>query len=146
MVLTGSLQLSVYNTGLICKAAHVLYGIWKPTLQWHYKHTLETTHSPPVFFFVSFFPPSVFLRFSYETVQTTIQNICAVNNLQKKVFRLDNCAVAFFCLFVRFFLLLFETMRVLYTIIPSGLQPRSCGLQHVLKCCMVTVVELIFPL
>lgn len=57
MMLTGSLQLSVYITRLICKAAHLLYGIWKPRLQWHYKHTLETTDSFPffVFFFFIFF-------------------------------------------------------------------------------------------
>lgn len=54
MVLTGNLQLSVYITRLICKAAHLLYGIWKPRLQWHYKHTLETTDSF-LFFFFSFF-------------------------------------------------------------------------------------------
>lgn len=46
MVLTGSLQLSVYITRLICKAAQVLYGIWKPRLQWHYKQTRETTLFP----------------------------------------------------------------------------------------------------
>lgn len=54
MVLTGSLQLSVYITRLICKAAHLLYGIWKPRLQWHYKHTLETTDPFFLFFFLHF--------------------------------------------------------------------------------------------
>lgn len=76
-MLTGSLQLSVYITRLICKAAHLLYCIWKPRLQWHYKHTLETTDSFPFFWFF-------FFSFSYKVVQTTIQNICAVDNLQKK--------------------------------------------------------------
>lgn len=92
MVLTGSLQLSVYITRLICKAAHVLYGILKPRLQWHYKHTLETTDSfcfVLVFFFVLFFS-----SFSYKMVQTTIQNICAVDNLQKKSF--DSITVQLF--------------------------------------------------
>lgn len=43
-------------------------------------------------------------------VQTTIQNICAVDNLHKKVSRLDNCAI----FFLRFFLLsvLFASTRV----------------------------------
>lgn len=48
-----------------------------------------------------------------------------------------------------FFLLFsppFEIMWVWYTRIPSGLQPRSCGLRHILKCCMITVIELICPL
>lgn len=100
MVLTGNLQLSVYITRLICKAAHVLYGIWKPRLQWHYKHTLETTDSFPFgFFFGCCFFSSFFF---YKMVQTTIQNICAVDNLQKKSF--DSITVQFF--FVFFFNLL----------------------------------------
>lgn len=102
MVLTGNLQLSVYITRLICKAAHVLYGIWKPRLQWHYKHTLETTDSFPfvfVFFGCCFFSSFFF----YKMVQTTIQNICAVDNLQKKSF--DSITVQFFFQFFFFNLL-----------------------------------------
>lgn len=134
-MLTGSLQLSVYITRLICKAAHLLYGIWKPRLQWHYKHTLETTDSFPFFFFFWLFFP---FSFFYKMVQTTIQNICAVDNLQKKSFDSITVQLYFFCFFVFFFL--FSSfwklyVRVWYTRIPSvlDLQPRSCGLRHVFK-------------
>lgn len=82
------------------------------------QHTL----SPSPFFF--FFSP----LFSYKMVQTTIQNICAVDNLHKKVSWLDNCAIFFFLLFFFFFFFLFCLHLREYARIPLwGLQPRTCG-------------------
>lgn len=129
-MLTGSLQLSVYITRLICKAAHLLYGIRNQDCSGTINTRLKQQILSLFFFFCSRFP-----SFSYKMVQTTIKNICAVDNLQKKSF--DSITVQFF--FFRFFCSVFslfplETMRVWYTRIPfSGLQPRSCGLRHIFK-------------
>lgn len=90
----------IYNTGCwqgIFSSAYIIQGwsarlcinwtvVWKSWLQWHYKHTLETSDSFSVFFF----------RFLKKIVQTTIQNICAVGNLQKKSW--DFVTVQFFFL------------------------------------------------
>lgn len=89
------------------------------------------------FFFLIVFP-----LFSYKMVQTTIQNSCAVDNLQKKVFWLDNCAIIFSAFFFLFHLKLCEYGT------PESL--LDCNLGHAgcdtfLKCCMVTVIELICP-
>lgn len=50
-----------------------LFMYLEPRSQWHYKHTLKTRNSLP--FFV--------ILFWYKMVQTTIQNSCAVDSLQK---------------------------------------------------------------
>lgn len=88
---------------------------------------------------------SLFLFFFFIFLQNGTNNntkyLCCWQ-FTKKVFWLDNCAIIFFS----FFSPSFETMWVWYTRIPSGWQPRSCGLRHILKCCMVTVIELICPL
>lgn len=72
---------------------HVLYGIWKPRLQWHYKHTLETTDS--FFSFFCYFS----LIFLQNGTNNNTKYLCCWH-FTKKVVRLDNCAIIFFCFFL----------------------------------------------
>lgn len=105
----GKGQPSIYITPLICKAAYILNCIWKPRLQWHYKHTLKTRNFFPFFFFLC-----IFFSFWYKMVQTTIQNICAVDSLQKSHFNFITVQwlCIFFCFCFRCFVFPLESMWI----------------------------------
>lgn len=108
----------IYNTWSwqgVSSSASILQG-WSARLRIYctvfgnqdWSGTINTRLKQQILPFFCFLFLSIFFLFSYKMVQTTIQNICAVDNLQKKSF--DSITVQLF--FSAFFSLPFDVSMV----------------------------------
>lgn len=106
--------------GLSARLCMYCTVVWKSWLQWHYKHTLETTDSLSAFF------PLHFVK--KNCTNNNIKYLCCWQFTKKS---LDFITVQFFS--AVFELPPFENNMSA----PSELRPPSCRL-HAFVCCMVT--------